>query len=840
MRRWAAGGADPRPVAAIGASIDGSVDIDLVRDGPHGLIAGTTGAGKSELLRTLVVALAANVGPDHLSFVLVDYKGGSTFDACIDLPHTVGVVTDLDDGLAERALVSLEAELRRREAALREVAATDLTEYRATSGAVPLPRLVVVVDEFAALAKELPSFLASLVGVAQRGRSLGVHLLLATQRPSGVVSDEIRSNTNLRIALRLNDSSDAHDVVGDDQPSRFPRSVPGRVAMRLGPGELIVFQAARCSAPRRAEAGRLRIERAHAEPPGPCPHESGAHVDTAPSEQPTEGLTDQSTELRATVAAIRDAARRAGVAEPHRPWCAPLPERVAPSELAGLLGAGSRRRTGAPPAPPAMRSGVDPFADAVGILDDPTHQCRRALRWRSDAGNLALVGSLGSGTTTALLALAAVQCRTNPVDRCHLYAVDANGDASLDLLSSLAHCGAVVRARERERLARLLRRLVGEIDARASLVAPTDIRIVLLIDGLAALRASLSSVDDAPRLAELDRVLAEGPAVGVVTAFTVDATASCASTAPAAERWLFHIDDPVIARGIAPGVPVPGDVPGRMRLASSGLAGQIAHGEDVVDGLPRRGSRTTRRGRSACGSATGAREIVTLPELVHAVDLEPSSQHGAPPGRDAPSQHLAIGLSADDVTTASMRLPLGEHVFVGGLSHTGKSSALDRIVSAWRAVVPDGRVVIASRNRPVTRTDLVAREPEAERARVAVVRPASGVACIDAAPPVLVAIDDAERVDDPHGVLRAILDGGHPNVTIAVAASLDAVRAAYGHWTRDVARSRCGLIMTASGEIDGDLLGVTLPRRSLIAARPGLAWLVDGSGHRLVQVAIDR
>jgi S-DNA-T family DNA segregation ATPase FtsK/SpoIIIE len=187
-----------------------------------------------------------------------------------------------------------------------------------------------------------------------------------------------------------------------------------------------------------------------------------------------------------------------------------------------------------------------------------------------------------------------------------------------------------------------------------------------------------------------------------------------------------------------------------------------------------------------------------------------------------------------------MRLPLGGHVFVAGLSHTGKSSALDRIVSAWRAVVPDGRVVLASRNRPVTRTDLVAREPEAERARVAVVRPASGVACIDAAPPVLVAIDDAERVDDPHGVLRAILDGGHPNVTIAVAASLDAVRAAYGHWTRDVARSRCGLIMTASGEIDGDLLGVTLPRRSLIAARPGLAWLVDGSGHRLVQVAIDR
>ena len=119
MRHWRSHGDDPPLTATIGVSTDGIVDIDLVRDGPHGLIAGTTGSGKSELLRTLVVALAANVGPEHVTFVLVDFKGGSTFDACARLPHTVGIVTDLDDALAARALAAFEAEVRRRERLLR-------------------------------------------------------------------------------------------------------------------------------------------------------------------------------------------------------------------------------------------------------------------------------------------------------------------------------------------------------------------------------------------------------------------------------------------------------------------------------------------------------------------------------------------------------------------------------------------------------------------------------------------------------------------------------------------------------------------------------------------------
>lgn len=242
---WVAGGTNPPPRTPLGAAADGVVDLDLVRDGPHGLLAGTTGAGKSELLRSLVVGLALTNSPDHLTFVLVDYKGGATFDACAALPHVVGLVTDLDDQLADRALRSLGAELRRREHLLREFGADDIDQLRERGGS--LARLVVVIDEFAALVKEQPDFLHALISTAQRGRSLGMHLLLATQRPSGIISDDIRTNTNLRIALRVQDRSDALDVINDPAPAELPRGVPGRAVMRLSADELITFQAARCT-----------------------------------------------------------------------------------------------------------------------------------------------------------------------------------------------------------------------------------------------------------------------------------------------------------------------------------------------------------------------------------------------------------------------------------------------------------------------------------------------------------------------------------------------------------------------------------------------------------------
>jgi S-DNA-T family DNA segregation ATPase FtsK/SpoIIIE len=752
-RRWRRVGRDPAPIAQLGRSGDGIVDIDLVRDGPHGLIAGTTGSGKSELLRTLVVALAAGVSPDHLTMILVDFKGGSTFDACARLPHTVGVVTDLDDSLAERMLVSLDAEVRRRERVLRVAGAESLSAYRCSVDD-PMPRLLVVVDEFASLAQAHPEFLGALVSVAQRGRSLGIHLLLATQRPAGVVTDDIRANTNLRVALRLQDRSDALDVVGDGSPAEFPPGIPGRAAMRLGPDELVVFQTATSSAPWATGSGRLRVER----------HAHGWSV----TEPPADGGP---TVLERLVAAIDEAARTCGIANPHRPWIDPLPTIVRRCDL----GPG-----------------------ALGMVDDPAGQRRDELRWSPTDGTLLVVGAVGAGTTTAA-ATVAVSClhRAEPADL-QLYVIDAQGDTAWTPFATTDHCGAVVRLGEVERLDRLLRRLADEIDRRSDEGARSP-SIVVMIDGLAAVRDALDDHHTASR--RFDRILRDGPAVGIVAVITTDGSSASALACARSVTWVLHVDDPAIARSAGlRTTPVVAGIPGRLRIVGSGLEAQVA-----VDATRPEVPRRPGRG--------GPPPIEVLAEVIDPDTLvDPADRLTGGAQID-----LVVGMGADDLEPAVLRVPAGDHVFIGGAARTGRSTALRRIEAAWRRRRPDGVVIIIG--GPGCTGDALDR--------------------VDAADdrPVLVVADDAERIEDPDGRLAALVSSHRPGVTVAAAARLEAVRVAYGHWTRAVARSRCGMVLTSVGDLDGELLGATLPRRTIIPPRPGLAWVIDLDGHRLVQVA---
>jgi S-DNA-T family DNA segregation ATPase FtsK/SpoIIIE len=325
---WARGGRST--AAPLGDGRDGPFQLDLRRDGPHALVAGTTGAGKSELLQTLIASLAVANRPDAMSFVLIDYKGGSAFKDCARLPHTVGMVTDLDGHLTQRALASLSAELKRREELLLHAGAKDIedywTELRRGSKLEPLPRLVLIIDEFASLVAELPEFVAGLVGIAQRGRSLGVHLVLATQRPAGVVSADIRANTNLRIALRVTDAGESADVIDAPDAAGIARSTPGRCYVRSGASTLSAVQTARVGG-RRPGAATSRA--------GPVvarvgwgdlsrPRAAGARPDQD---------DDARTDLSLLVEAIGGAAARLGLPAGRSPWLPPLPEVVTLAEL---------------------------------------------------------------------------------------------------------------------------------------------------------------------------------------------------------------------------------------------------------------------------------------------------------------------------------------------------------------------------------------------------------------------------------------------------------------------------------------------------------------------------
>ena len=209
------------------AMADGEpVEVDLVADGPHAIVAGTTGSGKSALLVAWVLALAAAHPPDRLVLLLVDHKGGAAFDPVAGLPHVAGVVTDLDAAGTDRAVRALQAELHRRERVLRDAGVADVA-------GTPEPRLVVVVDEFRALLEARPALAAVFTDVAARGRSLGVHLVLCTQRPAGSIREELATNCGLRIALRVLDPADSTAVVGTPAAAALPRDRPGAAVLAV-------------------------------------------------------------------------------------------------------------------------------------------------------------------------------------------------------------------------------------------------------------------------------------------------------------------------------------------------------------------------------------------------------------------------------------------------------------------------------------------------------------------------------------------------------------------------------------------------------------------------------
>src|SRR5690554_4714272 len=223
----------------VGAS--GAVTVDLARDGPHAVLGGTTGSGKSELLVSWVLALAAAYPPAEVNFLLVDFKGGSSFAAVSRLPHTVGLITDLDHASARRALLSLEAELRHRERVLAAAGARTLGELTDRDR---MPRLVILVDEFAVVVSEFPELQPLFADLAGRGRSLGIHLVLCTQRPAGVIRDSVLANCSLRMSLRVNNPADSAAVIGSPAAAELPVQVLGRCLLSVAGADPVPVQVA--------------------------------------------------------------------------------------------------------------------------------------------------------------------------------------------------------------------------------------------------------------------------------------------------------------------------------------------------------------------------------------------------------------------------------------------------------------------------------------------------------------------------------------------------------------------------------------------------------------------
>lgn len=562
-------------VAEIGLSSDGPVAVDLQRDGPHGLVAGTTGSGKSDLLKTIIASLAIANRPDHLNFVLVDYKSGAAFAECVDLPHTVGLFTDLDSYLTERALASLSAELQRRQRQLSVADAAHFDEYvkRAATDTwlTPMPLLVIVIDEYASLAHELPEFVSGVIGIARLGRSLGVHLLLGTQRPAGVVSPEIRANTNLRICLRVDDAAESMDLIDVPDAALIDRRLPGRAFVRLAAGMLVPFQTAW----------------------------SGRQGEEAGDTDGSGGSTD--TDLSTLVESIRRATAILGVPPQRPPWLPALPSLVELSRLSVQIGPDSLE--------------TDELAIPFGLLDLPLEQRQAPLTFDlAGDGHLLVAGAPQSGRSQLLRTLAIAAAAQYGAGDLHLYGLDF-GNGALLALADLPHTGAVVARTQTTRATRLIDWLSAECSRRLRQLAAlglTDVgeqrraehdrplpRLLVLIDRWETFIATTGEFDGGRLTDAVLSLLRQGANVGIHLVVTGDRSVAAVPISSLSENKLAlrltnRFDYGLL--GLHPRT-LPDLIPsGRAFVARTGAAAQIA----II------GADPSVRGQDAAITRTGA------------------------------------------------------------------------------------------------------------------------------------------------------------------------------------------------------------------------------------------
>ena len=831
---WA--GYDGVPRLTLGHDGRGPCTVDLVRDGPHTLVAGTTGAGKSELLQTLVAGLAASAPPDALQFVLVDYKGGAAFRECARLPHTSGLVTDLDEHLTRRALRSLSAELVRRERLLATVGATDLAGYEAARraaarrevapgpevlpGPAPLARLMIVVDEFAALARELPDFVGGLVSIAARGRSLGVHLVLATQRPGGVVTPEIRANTSLRIALRVTDEGESRDVIDQAGAARISRHTPGRALVRSGTEPATLVQTARIAGhpPRQQDEISVRLASWPASPAaaaGPIaaaasqPASGPTRVPGAPAPAPAEP-----SDLERLVAACRDAAHRAGFAPLPSPWLPPLPEVLRHDDL------------------PAAGAGTAVF----GLVDCPDSQARTPLGFdpATDA-SLVVAGGPGSGRTTALRTLLAALAERWSADDLHVHLLDCGG-GGLAAAARLPHCGTSVGREDTARGRRLLTRLVEELEARQALLARcgcgslTEYRtgstappyLVLALDGWESFVDVYEPVDNGQPVEALLRLIREGGAAGIrVVIASGRSGLGVRLSGAVGRRIVLPLADPAdYALAGVPLAAVPAHrPPGRGLLPGSRLECQLA----VVGADPSGAAQTA--ALQACAEAgvpAHAHPPLSIAELPRCIALG-----GLPPGGGA--RRPLLGVGGDAAAPLWLDLDtLGSAFLVAGPPRSGRTTALLALAHSLLAAGASP-VVVAARRSPLRMAPggpAVAGPTDVELVQERLTAGAG-----------VVLADDIEAlVDTPiDGLLAELVDADDGTVVIGAGRVDDLAGAFRGVGVR-LRRRRTGLLLNP-GPLDGELLGVRLPR-GLADRVPGRGWLVEHGTLTRIQVAL--
>ncbi len=510
------------------------VNLKQSGQGPHGLIAGTTGSGKSELLLTLLSGLALSNHPHQVNFVLVDYKGGTAMSVLADLPHTVGMVTDLDGKQTRRALVALRSELSRREEILARHQVADVDKYHELGISEPFPYLFIVIDEFAELKErfknDLGEILNEFVSIAQKGRALGVHLILAMQRPEGVVNESIRANMRFKVCLRVERAEDSRNVLGRPDAYLLPSQPPGRAYFQVGNDEQFdLFQVARVAGFYREDGAVAAEDPVLIQEVAPDGKRIKLFEFEAARPKTVEPQGRVQTEAQILVEKAVQAAEKMGIERLKSPWPPPLPRELSLDKLFELSGHPGFDGTNWP---------IDLSWESkvpVGLLDEPALQRQSPLLidFQED-GNILVIGSPGSGRTITLMTLVTAYALSHPPDLIHFHLIDFGGHQMRAAFSEMPHVAGAYVGDDVDRIRRLITTLRSELDARRRLFeeagAVDFARYRAGEDGAEKLPAILTAINNFSGFQEafnfemegFIQLLREGGAYGLYFALTSD------------------------------------------------------------------------------------------------------------------------------------------------------------------------------------------------------------------------------------------------------------------------------------------------------------------------------
>lgn len=656
--RWVAGSSRPGLCVPIGMTAHGPRVLDLESDGPHFLVAGTTGSGKSELLRSLTAGLALSYPPDRINFLFFDFKGGSGLGPLTGLPHCVGMLTDLTRNELDRALVSLRAEIRHREELLSAAQAPDLAGYRAVgSPAGPLPHLVIIIDEFRMLVEDAPDALKELMRIAAVGRSLGLHLIMATQRPQGALTADIRANVTTSIALRVQSDMESVDIINSRLAAGIPVANPGRAYLVRGTEDPIEFQAATVS----GAAAAVRASPVRVRPAA----EALVASATGLEEDANPGLPlSPARAARPIVESLVELWDGLGGSAPRRPVAMPLPAIVLLPEAGG-------------------EGEADPgiWSVRLGLLDEPDRQRVSRLTWQpSIHGHLALVGGTASGVDEAL-ELALQQLIGQEMES-HIYLLDAGNVFSS--VHAEPRVGAAAGLHELRRAVRILERVALELSLRlsrpAEALAPP---IVLVLAGWGSWVSSLRAGPLAWAEDLVQDIVRDGARAGVTVLIAGDrevVTARYFASIPS--RAYFPTGSTEEGRLAWPRLPDVALIRGRAVMFGP-LTGSPASAAQFY-AAPLKSTASAARGKEP---AVRPFRIEALPRRLSVTDVlarvpsvsAPPASTASAAGNGNRSRKIIVGIGGDELVPATVRLPPGGVLPVLGGQSAGKSSLLAAI-----------------------------------------------------------------------------------------------------------------------------------------------------------------